>query len=314
MDSPLFTSHLPKNVLVILNPHSGNGTSEQALKKLEVVAADRGSHLEVLRTRSAGHAVTFLKEHTLKDLDAILSIGGDGTLNEVVNGLLMRKDRPDLPIGIIPCGTGNSLMKDLNCPDVEKALQDIYSGKRSRLDVFRVEVDGIVQYGFNMVGCGLPASINEYAEALRFFKKQRYNVGALKAILTYKRTGYILRNETSGVEYTSDFIIASNTRHIASGLKIAPGAQLEDGWLDVVFLKPFSRLSLIPLFYKLLRGNHERDEKVMVEKMKQFSVNAPSRKMLNIDGEQHEFNELHLSVLKQPIEILHPPDRGTASS
>lgn len=299
-----------QNFLVILNPASGSGKGNGALKKLGTAMKAQGAQMEVFSTEYAGHALEFIRQHSLKDIDALLSIGGDGTFNEVLNGFLKRSDDPGIPIGIIPSGTGNSLMRDLGCKNAEEAIRDIFSDKRSSMDVFEVDRDGSMLYGFNMIGCGLPASINEYAESLRMFKGQRYNVAALKAVFSYQRVGYHFSNPETGETFVSDFIIAANTRHIGTGLEIAPHARMDDGFLDVVLLKPFRRRSLIPLFLKLLRGNHMRDKSVIGIRVKSMKVTAPSRELLNIDGEQHHFREFKLRVLPRRIQLLHEPCRS----
>lgn len=298
-----------KNILVIVNPHSGSGSGSSPLEKLKKAAQENRSELEVITTQSEGHAVEILQKHSLKEIDAVLAIGGDGTINEIVNGLLTRNDNSKIPIGIIPSGTGNSLMQDLGCRNAEEAIKEIFSENRSSLDIFKVEMNETVHYGFNMIGCGLPAAINHYAEASRHFKKQRYNVGALKAGLRYKPKGYTLRTST-GESFISDFIVASNTRHIGSGMKISPEALLDDGKLDVVLLTSFRRLSLIPLFFKLCKGTHLQDEKVIYQQMHTFQIKAPSPSELNIDGEQHEFTELNVRVLPGRIDLLHKPSAG----
>ncbi|WFB34603.1 diacylglycerol kinase family lipid kinase [Kiritimatiellota bacterium B12222] len=298
-----------KHFLVILNPHSGKGKGCEALDLFKAVALHKGVTHEVFTTQRAGDAVTFLQQHTLEGVDAIISIGGDGSLNEVVNGLLRREDHPGIPVGVLPSGTGNSLMKDMDCSHASEAIADIFIGNRSFLDVFEVEMDGEIHFGFNMVGCGLPAEINEVAERFRFFRGQRYNVAALKTILNYKPLGYHFYTEDGNESFVSDFIVASNTRNIGTGLKIAPHALLDDGLLDIFILKAIPhRFSLFTLFAKLLRGTHQQDARVILRRLSDFRISSPSRKLLNIDGEQYAFNELRVKMLPGRIELLHQPE------
>jgi len=302
-----------KQFLVILNPKSGGSTGERALADLRHRAEQEGVELEVLSTKAAGDAAEFARTSALEKQDAIISIGGDGTLNEVVNGLLTREDDRRVPVGILPMGTGNSLMTDLGCQRVDQAIEDLFSGKRFAMDVFEVILDGDPQYGFNMVGCGMPSAVNKFAEASRLFKSQRYNVGVLKAFFRYTPIGYSLRMDGLDEAIESDFILISNTRHIGNGIQVAPNAELNDGLLDAVYLDPIPKRAMIPMFLKLMKGNHLSDPRVHSRRTASFSIRAPSPQEVNLDGEQLEFTELSVSVLPQRLELLHSPKQESRS-
>lgn len=303
-----------KRFLVILNPKSGQGSGQDALSVLKSEAEKHDVELEVLTTEGEGDACEFARTHGLEDYDAVISIGGDGTLNEVVNGLLRREDEVKVPLGILPMGTGNSLMKDLGCETADDAIQDLFSGKRFSMDAFEADVDGEPRYGCNMVGCGLPSAVNHYAEASRAFKSQRYNVGVIKALCRYTSVGYEFTANDSDKTWTSDFILVSNTQHIGSGIRIAPDAELNDGEMDAVVLGDLPKRSLISLFFKLRKGRHMQDSNVESMRLSSFSIQAPSPQEINIDGEQVPFTEVSVKVLPQRLQLMHEPAyRGETS-
>jgi len=303
-----------RNVLAIVNPESGAGNGSTALDRLKGEADRRGVQVEVRFTEAAGDAVSFAREESLDGVDALISIGGDGTLNEVVNGLLTREDKRAVPIGILPAGTGNSLMKDFGCETIDQALKDIFSDKSFQMDLFRAEVDGKCSYGFNMVGCGFPSKVNEYAEASRAFKRLRYNVGVVKALFSYERADYSVNLPDSDLDVTSDFILMSNTRHIGEGIRVAPEARLDDGKLNLMWVSDFRRRKVLPLLLKLRKGTHLEGSSVCSRLVTGFSIEAPGKQEVNIDGEQVSFHLLQVSVEPGRITVLHrPADREEPS-
>jgi diacylglycerol kinase family enzyme len=263
--------------------------------------------LEILTTEAKGDALEFVKNHSLQEVDALLTIGGDGTVHEVINGMMKREVPCEIPLGILPSGTGNSLMTDMGSETVQQATQDFFSGVRFRMDLMEISIDGEIRYGFNLIGCGLPSAVNAYAEASRACKSQRYNVGVLKALIRYQKVGYTLEVNDPELNLSSDFIIISNTRHIGNGICIAPHARLDDGKLDLIYLTSCSRVSLLPLFRKLIKGTHLEEEQVYSEQVTSINLSAPSRQEINIDGEQIGFHELQATVRPHCITLLHSP-------
>lgn len=173
------------------------------------------------------------------------------------------------------------------------------------LDVFEARVDGKRHFGFHMIGVGLPAVVNHYAEKARHFRTYRYDIGVLKAFFRYRKVGFRLKMGDEEESIASDFIIAANTRFVGSGMEISPEARLDDGVIDLMFLSSFNRFSLIPLFWKLNKGSHLDDSRVTLKRVSSFSVTAPSKQELNIDGEQRSFKEMEVSVLPRRVTLLH---------
>ena len=101
-------------------------------------------------------------------IDVGIVVGGDGTMHELINGMMTRTDGRKLPIGLITGGTGNSFMHDMDCLDPVNAAKRIVTDRRRSIDIFRCEADGTIYYGFNIVGWGIPTDANNLAEKLRW--------------------------------------------------------------------------------------------------------------------------------------------------
>jgi diacylglycerol kinase (ATP) len=155
-----------------------------------------------------------------------------------------------------------------------------------------------------MVGCGLPAVVNHYAGKLRILKSQRYNAGAIWAIVRHK--SMCMEVDVPGLDdiIVSDFVLGSNTVHVGTGLKAAPAALTDDGLLDLFILKPGGRASTARIFSELLRGTHLANPRVVCMQVSEFSVASKEEAQLNIDGENYRFSRLNVSVLPEEIDFL----------
>ena len=236
--------------------------------------------------------------------DGFCCIGGDGTLNEVINGLLTRKDRLKFPIGLITGGTGNSFMHDLDCLDPIEAANKIISDKRRFIDVFSCNTDGKTFYGFNILGWGIPTDANILADKLRWMGPQRYNFASIIEVLRHKKrfARVIIDNNSIGADFA--FIIGCNTIHTGKGMRMAPLARLNDGLIDLIIVRKVSRFKLLKLFPKVFSGKHIGDPGVDYRQVKQFKIMSEDKSQLNLDGEVLGSTPVEVKILPKEVEIL----------
>ena len=195
-------------------------------------------------------------------------------------------------------------MKDFACTDLDRALGKIISGVPHPIDVLQVNFNDTYRFAVNMVGFGLPAKINEMADGLRIFKKQRYNLASVLGIIFHKPHVLKVLVEGSDASQNVDFILGANTKHVGSGLKIAPHASLCDGLVDLIVLRPANRRALAGLFIQLMKGTHLQHPLVQYCAIKQFSVIAKRDSLLNIDGESYRFSSANIEVIPKGIDLL----------
>ena len=236
--------------------------------------------------------------------DGFCCIGGDGTLIEVINGLLSRKDRLKFPIGLITGGTGNSFMHDLDCLDPIEAANKIISDKRRFIDVFSCNTDGKTFYGFNILGWGIPTDANILADKLRWMGPQRYNFASIIEVLRHKKrfARVIIDNNSIGADFA--FIIGCNTIHTGKGMRMAPLARLNDGLIDLIIVRKVSRFKLLKLFPKVFSGKHIGDPGVDYRQVKQFKIMSEDKSQLNLDGEVLGSTPVEVKILPKEVEIL----------
>ncbi len=289
---------------LVVNPHGGKCRGNAILEKVKPIFETAEIELVIKSTRYAGHARAMINSLDLTGFDGFCAIGGDGTMHELVNGLLTRSDNKRIPIGLITGGTGNSFMHDLDCLDPIVAAKRIITGRKRKLDIARVDAAGEIIYGFNIVGWGLPTDINLLAEKMRWLGGQRYNVASLIEVL--KNTRRLARISMDDRKVAGDygFILGCNTIHTGNAMKMAPLAQIDDGLIDLIIVRKASRFKLLKLFTKIFKGGHVGDPVVVYHQVKEFSIVPLEDHILNIDGELVGSTPIHVKMLPGEIDVL----------
>ena len=289
---------------ITVNPHGGAKKGSRILEK--VLPIFEGSHAEVkiLETEYAGHARDIAQEIDLIGYDGFCCIGGDGTLHEVINGLMRRNDAQKIPIGLITGGTGNSFMHDLNCLDPVEAARRIVKGQRRQIDILHCAADGVIYYSFNIVGWGIPTDANHLAEKLRWLGTSRYDIAAIIEVIRHRKRFGRIEIEGNNIAADFAFVIGCNTIHTGKGMKMALLARLNYGLLDLIIVKKVGRLKLLRLFPKVFSGNHISDPVVDYRQVSEFSIFPEDQNMLNIDGEMLGNTPVHVKVLEKEMEVL----------
>ena len=293
-----------KRLHLIVNPQSG---SKKGLHIRDIVISQlKKSDYEVLSYVSEykGHPLELTKNLKLNTSDLIGVIGGDGTMHEVINGLLQRKDKMKVPIGLIPAGTGNSLMHDLNCLNPKEAVKRIIFGKKRKLDILKINSGAGQYYSFNIIGWGIPSWVNIVAEKIRYLGGQRYNLASLIELVKNKSSWVSLTMDGNTVEGQYGFILACNTKYTGNGLKMAPGAEFDDGLVELITTTRLSRIRLLFLFIKLFRGTHLSDPAISVNRVKAFSVRSTEKMPLNIDGQIIGTSPFSVEMMQGHLEIF----------
>ncbi len=287
-----------------VNPHGGVKLGLGILEKVKPLFNEAGAKLTILETEYAGHATVLARTLPLEGYDGFCAIGGDGTLHEVINGMLKREDGEKIPIGLITGGTGNSFMHDIDCLDPMVATKRILTGRKRSIDIAAVDANGEAIYGCNIVGWGMVTDVNFIAERLRWLGGQRYNIASVIEVLRHRHR--VAKVVIDGRTIVADFgfIMACNTVHTGRGMKMAPLAQLDDGLLDLIIIRKGGRIHLLTLFTKLFKGTHIGDPVVEYRQVKEFSIIPQDRNTLNIDGEILGSTPIHVKVLPRAIEVL----------
>jgi YegS/Rv2252/BmrU family lipid kinase len=289
-------------ILAIINPVSG---SKKALVTYHNLALEKKGLLPTpLITKYPGHACEIIKSVSIENYEAIVVFGGDGTIHEVVNGMMQRKDGIKKPIGVIPLGTGNALMHDLDLLTVNKAIDHLLQKNKFSIDLLECRHSGEIIYSFNMVSWGIPVTINNIAEKWRFIGKQRYNLATLLELIKNPSWQCKIALDDVIIEGPITFFMTCNNQYTGNGMKIAPLAHMDDGQMDVIILKTQSRVHLLKLFLNVFSGKHIQHPDIIYRKVSKIRIENKEPMGLNIDGQQAGNTPVDIRILPKEIEIF----------
>lgn len=233
-------------------------------------------------TTCAGDATNAAKIAVEREFDVVVAAGGDGTINEVINGLAEHEYRPKL--GIIPVGTTNDFARALCVPrNVKKAVDVILDGFSKELDIGRVND----QYFMNIAGGGKLTELTYEVPS-----KLKTMLGQLAYYLKGVEMIPSIRPTTVEIEYDGKYFegevmvfLVSNTNSVGGLEKLAPDAEMDDGMFDLLIIKRVNLAELIRLASLAMKGNHISDPNVIYTKANRIKVHTNEKMQLNIDGE-----------------------------
>lgn len=292
---------VPNAPLVILNPVAGGGRAGRLAGWVsERLAARPDARFEV--TRRAGHAEE-LAAGAAGHHDRVVAVGGDGTIQEVMNGLV--NGEPGASIGIVPVGSGNDLARSLGLPRDPAAAWTVALGSAERsLDLaLATGGDGRTRWFGSAGGIGFDAQVAA-AMATRS-GWQRGQAGYLLTTLAELRRFSNRRIELviDGVprETRALFVAIANGEYYGGGMRIAPGASVDDGMLDLCIVGDVSRLTALRQLVNLYRGTHVDHPQVEMAHGHTIEVDGDPGTLTHLDGEP--FGSLPLSVRLRPAAI-----------
>lgn len=296
-----------KKVLIIYNPVSGTKSNKAMISQLLNYYKLDNINYFLLKTEYKNHAKEFCANNSLAEYDDLIVCGGDGTFNEVINGVVINKNKKIPRLGFLPGGTGNSFMHDLNAVEPNKAINKIIKNNSDTLDILKLTYNNKTIYSFNIVGWGLVTDILILAEKMRFLKSIRYNVASLFYILTAKgkKIKFIIdNNKIYNEKYL--FILICNTIHTGKGMKAAPKAKFNDGQLDIVSVKSqISFFQLIKLFTKIFTGKHINSPFVNYINAQTINLIPENNEVLNVDGDAKGGTPVKIEILKNKLSIIN---------
>ncbi|MEE8341267.1 MAG: diacylglycerol kinase family protein [Candidatus Neomarinimicrobiota bacterium] len=292
-----------RKILLVVNPTGGVRNGLTILEDVKPIFDAGGIELEVIETKYAGHAKDIARAMEIGKYESLCLVGGDGTMHEAVNGMYNREDKKHLPIGLIPAGTGNSLMHDFNCLEPTKAAKWIIKGYTKKIDLAEISMEHKIVYAFNIIGWGMITDINLRAEGVRWMGESRYTYSALMEIMSHKLRHAKLSFNDKNYDEKFTFILGSLTKFTGSAMKMAPNALLDDGLIDILIVRDATRKQMLNLFPKIFTGDHIHSDILEHRQVDSYSIIPDEHDPINLDGETIGSTPIHVRVMQQELEI-----------
>jgi len=294
--------------LLIVNPAAGQGRPQEALEALQTALAPVLGG--VLITQERGDAERAAREAAGSGFEAVLAAGGDGTVNEIVNGLLAAGTPGGaLPLGLVPVGTQNVLAHELGLPaaDLDATLALLRAGRTRRIDVGQAGSRHFVL----MAGFGFDAQV--VREVLRpvkaFLGPAAYAFATVGALATYRSTQIRLRLDGEEVRSEAFLVVVANAASYAyRQIKLAPFAALDDGWLDVCVFERArgDRVGFASQMMAVLARRHLRDPRVRYYRGKHLVLESDPPIQGQMDGDTFGETPVEISLLPCALPIFVP--------
>ena len=307
---------LRKDILLIINPNASKGQGRRKAKEIQALFRELGRECTVAYTRAPGHAESLARRGASYGYGTIVAAGGDGTVNETVNGI-MQSGAKGVRMGVIPIGRGNDFAWMVGIPkNQRKAVMIIAEGRSWSIDVGLCRgaehPDGM--YFVNGAGFGFEPMVNFRAMEYRRINGMLSYAAAFLHILRNPPKPYALRLTIDGksVDLETQQISVSNGRRMGSAFIMAPSAIIDDGEFDVMYTNhPFWRGGLIKAVLSFLRGSHvSRKEDFTCTKAKEVAiVSEESVIEAHCDGElfTHRGREFSITMLGGALQLLQDP-------
>ncbi len=263
-------------VTVLTNPMSGHGNAPHAAERAVAQLQRRGIDVCAIVGTDAAHARRLVDAALDRGTDALVVVGGDGVISLALQALATG----DVPLGIVPAGTGNDHAREYRLPtgDPEAAADVIADGHTETVDLGRIEdASGAVKWFGTVMAAGFDSLVSDRTNRMRWpHGRMRYNVAMIAEISKLRLLPFRLTFD-DGPEIRTDLTLAAfgNTRSYGGGMLICPGADHSDGLLDVTMITSASRTRLIRLFPTVFKGTHVDLDEVTTKRARTIHVECP---------------------------------------
>lgn len=288
---------------VILNPLAGRGYGGKSAAKIDRLLSEQGLEYDLVQTTWAGEAVELARQAVLDGYEIVVAAGGDGTSQEVINGMMeAHAGTGGLPgasehgvigdLGIIPVGSGSDFAWSMGVPfDLEGACARLAERRTKVVDIGRITIDGEPRYFDNTVGIGFEGVVTQEA---RKFKRLRGIALYLPAVL--KSVFVSLHPARSVIEYENGgalcrlegrvlMVDVCNGGRAGGAFLVAPRARNDDGMLDLCLVEDVPRLRMLELIPHFLKGTHVNQPDVTTARTRRVVVTSPDDLIAHADGE-----------------------------
>jgi diacylglycerol kinase (ATP) len=299
-------------IQIILNPWADRGRAVRVKEALETWGGKHGES-EVVLTQGPGHAAILARAAAEAGYDRIGAAGGDGTVHEIVNGLMSLPPERQPAVGLIPVGSGNDYAYGLGLhAPLAAAVDRLHHGELRPLDLAEVvDNHGRTRYACNGIGIGFDAAIAIAAGRIkRLYGFAAYVAGALQTIaLHYQRPNFELTFDGETVRQASLLLAIGVGPRIGGGFLLTPDATVDDGLVDSCLVDPVGRATMLRMMPRVMKGTHITSKIVQMRRNKTITLRADMPLPVHIDGEifateADNVRELSIRTLPRALKII----------
>lgn len=291
--------------LFIVNPVAGKGKAIKIVPHINSLMDKLSLSYDIEVTEAPKHATEIARKYIQANEDLrIYAVGGDGTLNEVLQSVA----GSNAAIGNIPTGTGNDFLKNFSkTSDPLKCLPEIIQAQPEPVDLCKMND----LYYINIASAGFDADVvanTQYVKRLPLFKgKVAYIGGILLSLIKLKNYTATFYIDNEKVHMPNVLLSAfANGKYYGGGMEAVPSAVTDDGFLDICLVEGMGRLKIFRFLPKFLNGNHIQMKEVTIKRCRSFRMVSPSPVHVNADGELFKLSEINVELTEKGVNFIKP--------
>ncbi len=291
--------------IFIVNPAAGKGKGLKLIPEIRKILTEKKQEYGIEITERPGHAQELARIHGGKGESRIYSVGGDGTLNEVLNGMVGM----DSSLAVIPCGSGNDFIRSLTSRwSIEDIVERTIDGSEKSIDVIKVNE----RYFINIASVGFDAEVVYNARKIKKIPglpgSVAYILGILSTVFKYGGSHMHINIDGNRIDKKLLLTAVANGRYYGGGMLPVPAARIEDGLIDICTVDAISKVKILAFFPKLIKGTHGDMKEVSFYKGKRVEIASNHDMTINTDGEVIRGQEIVFEVIPKGVRIIVPKD------
>jgi YegS/Rv2252/BmrU family lipid kinase len=303
---------MTKEVKLIFNPHADKGNAWRRASTLQNLIERKGG-ASWAATEYPSHATELTILAAKEGYGTIAALGGDGTVHEVVNGLMQVPEEKRPNLGVVPIGSGNDFCNNVGISmDIEQALHKVFDGSLKGVDIGKItDKSGTIEYWDNTMGIGFDGSVTIHASQItRLQGFPMYLMAVIQTILRHHEVAQMrIETDTETIQQEVLMIAICNGSREGGGFHVAPQALLDDGILHYVMIEGVSRLMMFRLIPEVMKGTHARFRQVRMGHSQRFKISYDRPMAIHTDGEvftrfSSDIRELTVEVLPKAINVI----------
>ena len=297
---------------IVINPSSGNTNFKKSWETITHFLKLKKINFSYSFTEYRKHEVILVDKAIKQGYRNIISVGGDGTLHHVVNGIMkQRYIKPSkIKLGVIPLGTGNDWIKTYGIPlSIKKSINIIISNKTIYQDIGYINMlDNKIEYFNNLAGIGYDGYIVNKLTSLKKIGSIAFLISGLYGLFSYKKKKYEIKINNISLNKKCLMILVGLCKYSGGGLRVTKNPNPKDGLLDITLVKNFSFFELLFNIPKLYNGKIVNHKKVSTFKTKKIIVKniSNNNSFIEADGEIIGINNFNISIIPQAIQFIIP--------
>lgn len=291
-------------IKVILNPYANRWGAQAKIDQVRAALTDAALPFDLVVTTEPQEGIALAETAVHEGYDAVIAAGGDGTINEVINGILRATpDGPTLPFGILPLGSANDFNRMADLPDsLPDAVTVIKQGHTRLIDAGQVNE----RYFINNSAVAMEPTVTlESLKIQRVSGEARYLLALLRSLVGLK--AWQMEARWDGGSYTGPaFLLSVCSSPRTGGFTMAPGAEIDDGRLDMVLLPEVPKLKFLQLLLRLMQGTHTEAPEVTYTRITELTLTSEPGTPVHADGEVFSRSEslLRYTMLPQKVQLI----------